>query len=123
MLQKTWLEQMLGSSAVAIGMAIRVAFYALGNQCINTRLETAWRLGMSYGQLRIFTEVGLLAPCMHLLWHCWILGIFVKAPSEELLDSCTKEQLLKIVERYEIQISDKQLKDTVKSILKAKWVK
>ncbi|XP_030294105.1 uncharacterized protein LOC115594274 [Sparus aurata] len=44
---------------------------------------------------------------------------FVKAPAEELLDKCTKEQLLKIAEHYDIDISDKRLKDTVKSILRA----
>ncbi len=44
---------------------------------------------------------------------------FVKAPSEEFLDRCTKEQLLKIADYYEVEISDKRLKDTVKGILKA----
>lgn len=44
---------------------------------------------------------------------------FLKSPTEVLLDRYTKDQLLRIVEYYEIEISDKHLKDTVKSILKA----
>lgn len=43
---------------------------------------------------------------------------FVKAPSEEFLDRCTKEQLLRIADHFEIEVCDKRLKDTIKSILK-----
>lgn len=39
--------------------------------------------------------------------------------SEELLDHCTKEQLLKTPEQYDIEISDKCLKERVKAILKS----
>lgn len=42
-----------------------------------------------------------------------------ETPSELFLDGCTKEQLLKIADHYKVEISDKRLKDTVKSILKA----
>lgn len=38
---------------------------------------------------------------------------FVKAPSMEFLDRCSKEQLLKL-EHYDAEISDKLLKNTVK---------
>ena len=44
---------------------------------------------------------------------------FFDSPSEEWLDLCTKEQLLKIAEHYEIDIGDKRLKDRVKAILKS----
>uniref|UniRef100_A0A3B4TE40 Gypsy retrotransposon integrase-like protein 1 n=1 Tax=Seriola dumerili TaxID=41447 RepID=A0A3B4TE40_SERDU len=44
---------------------------------------------------------------------------FVKAPSEDFLNKCTKEQLLKVAEHFEIDISDRRLKDTVKSMLTA----
>ena len=44
---------------------------------------------------------------------------FVSAPTEEFLDKCTKDQLLRIADHYKIEISDKRLKDTVKSILRA----
>ncbi len=44
---------------------------------------------------------------------------FVASPSEDLLNVCTKEQLLKIAEHYEIDVGDKHLKDRVKAILKA----
>ncbi len=44
---------------------------------------------------------------------------FVTCPSEDLLNVCTKEQLLKIAEHYEIDVGDKHLKDRVKAILKA----
>ena len=44
---------------------------------------------------------------------------FVSAPSEEFLDKCAKEQLLKRVEHYDTGIPDKRLKDNIKVILKA----
>ena len=44
---------------------------------------------------------------------------FVKAPWEALLDKCTREQLVKIADHYQIEVGDKRLKDAVKSILKA----
>lgn len=44
---------------------------------------------------------------------------FVKAPTEEFLDKCTKEQLLKIAEDYEIEVSDQCLKD-IKEYFKSK---
>ncbi len=37
---------------------------------------------------------------------------FLKALSEECLDRCTKEQLLKIADHYEVEISEKRLKDS-----------
>lgn len=44
---------------------------------------------------------------------------FIASPSEELLDLCTREQLLKIAESYEIDVGDKCQKERVKSVLKA----
>ena len=44
---------------------------------------------------------------------------FFKTPSELFLEDCTKDQLLKIADHYEIVISDKRLKDTVRAILRA----
>lgn len=44
---------------------------------------------------------------------------FIASPSEELLDLCTREQLLKIAENYEIDVGDKRQKERVKSVLKA----
>jgi hypothetical protein len=44
---------------------------------------------------------------------------FIRFPSEELLDVCTKEQLLKVAEHYKIEISDKRLKNSIRLILKA----
>lgn len=43
---------------------------------------------------------------------------FVKALSEGLLDRCTREQLLKIMDHYRIEVGDKRLEDVVRSILK-----
>ena len=43
---------------------------------------------------------------------------FVRSPSEDLLEQCTKEQLLKIAEHF--QISDKRLKETIKHTLKGR---
>lgn len=44
---------------------------------------------------------------------------FVEAPSEEFLDKCAKEELLRIAEHYEIEISGNRLKDTKKYL--ANW--
>ncbi|KAL3967153.1 FMS-like tyrosine kinase 1 [Sarotherodon galilaeus] len=48
---------------------------------------------------------------------------FVQSPSEELLNSYTKEQLLKLVEHYDVDVGDKRLKDEIKGALKAALVK
>ena len=47
---------------------------------------------------------------------------FVAAPSEQALDSFTKDQLLRVAEHYNIDVPDKRLKERVKSILKANLV-
>lgn len=38
-------------------------------------------------------------------------GRFIQSPSEELLDSCTKEQALKLVEHSGVDAGGKCLKD------------
>ncbi len=46
---------------------------------------------------------------------------FVNSPSQVSLNECTKEQLLRIAEFYEIKISDKRFKEsTIKTELKNK---
>lgn len=47
---------------------------------------------------------------------------FIAAPSEEALEKCTKEQLLKIAEHYSVVVGDKRLKENVKTTLKVKLV-
>ncbi len=48
---------------------------------------------------------------------------FAKSPSHVSLNNCTKEQLVRIAEFYEIQISDKRfLKSTIKIELKNKLI-
>lgn len=45
---------------------------------------------------------------------------FVAAPCENFLDCCTKDQLLKVADEYDLDLSglgDKHRKDTVKSAL------
>lgn len=44
---------------------------------------------------------------------------FVQSPSEDLLGSCTKEQLLKLVEYYDVDIGEKRLKEEIKVSLRA----
>ena len=44
---------------------------------------------------------------------------FAAAPSHEALDQCSKDQLLKIAEHYELQISSSFAKDKVKAIVKS----
>ena len=43
---------------------------------------------------------------------------FIQDPSESLLEQCTKEQLLRIAEHYEVDISDRKLKESVKACLR-----
>ena len=44
---------------------------------------------------------------------------FFDRPSEDFLDQCLREHLVKIAEHYEIVVGDKRLKENVKAILKA----
>lgn len=50
------------------------------------------------------------------------IDLFVTSPSCEFLDKCTKEQLLKVADRYQVVISDKRLKENIKVVLKAKLI-
>ena len=43
---------------------------------------------------------------------------FVQSPLDELLNSCTKEQLLKLVEHYDIDTGEKRLKEEIKGLLR-----
>ena len=44
---------------------------------------------------------------------------FVQSPTEAILNSCTKDQLLKLVEHYGVDIGDKKLKEEIKGALRA----
>lgn len=46
------------------------------------------------------------------------VGGFIDAPSEKLLEQCSREQLVKIADHYDIAVGDKRLKENVKVILK-----
>jgi hypothetical protein len=48
-----------------------------------------------------------------------IVEDFFRSPSEALLDSCKKDQLLSIADYFKVQIAATRLKDTIKCILKA----
>lgn len=48
------------------------------------------------------------------------LKTFTDYPSEELLEKCTKEQLLTFVEHYSVPVTDKHLKELIKVSLKLK---
>lgn len=43
---------------------------------------------------------------------------FLRAPSEELLERCWREQLVKIAEHFKMDVGDRWLKENVKNILK-----
>lgn len=47
---------------------------------------------------------------------------FIKAPSVELLEQCTKDQLVKLAEHFEVEFTDKCLKKNIKVELKKKMV-
>ncbi|KAG8009741.1 hypothetical protein GBF38_010551, partial [Nibea albiflora] len=48
-----------------------------------------------------------------------IVEKFVQHPSEELLEQCTKEQLIKIAQHFSVEVEPKCTKDNLKSIIKA----
>ena len=53
---------------------------------------------------------------------CFVMATvtgFIQSPSDELLNSCTKEQLLKLIEHYDIDIGEKRLKEEIKGLLRA----
>nr|XP_046250447.1 uncharacterized protein LOC124062051 isoform X4 [Scatophagus argus] len=47
---------------------------------------------------------------------------FLRAPSEELLESCSREQLVRIADYFSLEVGDKRMKDNIKSIIKANLV-
>ena len=47
---------------------------------------------------------------------------FVQSPTEAILNSCTKDQLLKLVEHYGVDIGDKKLKAEIKGALRASLI-
>lgn len=44
---------------------------------------------------------------------------FLKAPSEDFLDRCTCDHLLRIADHFNLDIGDKRNKDSIKAIVKA----
>lgn len=47
-----------------------------------------------------------------------IVKAFLEEPSEQWLDECSREQLLKIVDYYEVDVGDRRVKETIRSNLK-----
>ncbi|XP_060777490.1 uncharacterized protein LOC132886624 isoform X1 [Neoarius graeffei] len=47
---------------------------------------------------------------------------FIASPSEEILDQCTKDQLLKLAEHYQVEVNGQFAKDKVKAIVKSNLV-
>lgn len=47
---------------------------------------------------------------------------FVRAPSAEFVEQCTKEQLLKLAEHYNAYVSDKRLREKCESNCDGKFV-
>ncbi len=49
---------------------------------------------------------------------------FIGAPSEELLNDLTKDQLLELASHYEIHLisQDKRLKDNIKTLIKTELI-
>lgn len=44
---------------------------------------------------------------------------YLRAPSEELLERCSREQLVKTTEYYELDVGDKIMKENIRVIVKA----
>ena len=47
---------------------------------------------------------------------------FLKAPSEELLEGCSREQLVRIAEHYDLDVGDKRMKENIRNIVKANLI-
>lgn len=43
----------------------------------------------------------------------------MRAPSQELLERCSREQLVKIAEYYELDVGDARMKENIRAIVKA----
>ena len=48
-----------------------------------------------------------------------IVEDFIQSPSEELLEQCTKDQLMRIAQHYSMEADPKRTKENLKSIIKA----
>lgn len=48
-----------------------------------------------------------------------IVAEFIQSPTDELLDQCPKEQLVKIGQHYSVEVDLKRTKDNLKNIIKA----
>lgn len=92
------------------------ARFDLGNHCFFACLFSA-----VFFPLPPLSFAALFEPCSIMA------GIeeFVAAPCEDFLDRCTKDQLLKVADEYDLDLSglgDKRRKDTVKSAVKLQLV-
>lgn len=47
---------------------------------------------------------------------------FLRAPSEDFLEQCSQEPLIKIARHFKLDVSDKRLKENMKNILKGNLV-
>ena len=47
-----------------------------------------------------------------------VVKTFLEGPSEQLLDKCSRDQLLKLVDHYKIDLGDRRVKETVRANLK-----
>ncbi len=47
---------------------------------------------------------------------------FMRTPSEELLERCLREQLVKIAEHFKLDVRDKRLKESMRHIMKENLV-
>lgn len=50
-----------------------------------------------------------------------IVEQFSQSPSDELLEQCTKDQLMKIAQHYSVEVEPKHTKENLKSIIKANF--
>lgn len=48
---------------------------------------------------------------------------FIKAPSVEFLEQCTRDQLVKLAEHLKIELTDKRLKENISVDLNRKMAK
>ena len=71
----------------------------------------------SWEVVQLVSPAYCLALCVNIKMQS--VEEFAAAPSHEALDQCSKDQLLKIAEHYELQISSSFAKDKVKAIVRS----
>ena len=139
----TWLERLSrGHLHDSYWHQFCLPFAITGLACISTRHRTVRRLGLSYlgnwvgwGKIASINLPGYKIGYNRLRLFAYVIEIeeigpvimasdiqeFIQSPSEDLLDTLSRDQLLELASHYEIGLTvhDKRLKGNIKDIMKS----